>query len=64
MNAERDSLRERWPAEFSDGARRAYSGDGLYPTGFVAWPLDKRNAWFAGFNVGYRDRQKIASHAG
>ena len=64
MNAERDSLREQWPTEFSDGARRAYSGNHLYPTGFVAWPLDKRNAWFAGFNVGLQDRRKTAPHVG
>ena len=29
---------------------------GGYPLGFHQWPLDRRNAWFAGFNVGHIQR--------
>jgi hypothetical protein len=56
-------LRSRWPDEFKDGARcaflRRYDGKrekGGYPLGFRRWPLDRRNAWFAGSNKGYHDR--------
>jgi hypothetical protein len=66
--AERDltSPRNKWPAEFRDGARcaflRQFDGNrekGGYPLGFHRWPLDRRNAWFAGFNVGFHDRLKL-----
>ncbi len=69
MNAEYDvaRLRRRWPDEFRDGARCAFllrfDGDretGGYPRGFHHWPLDRRNAWFAGFNVGFHDRLRLA----
>ena len=46
------------PREFADGAKRAFSGNRLYPPGFKDWPLDRRNAWFAGWNKGYVDRKK------
>lgn len=58
MNDEREHIRDRWPSEFSDGARRAYLGDRHYPSGFFSWPPDRRNAWFAGFNVGHCDRAR------
>ena len=29
---------------------------GGYPLGFHQWPFDRRNAWFAGFNVGHIQR--------
>ena len=45
------TLRERWPAEYRDGARCVFllrfDGDrdqGGYPRGFHKWPLDRRNA--------------------
>ena len=47
-----------YPDEYPDGARRAYAGNKLYPRRFAAWPLERRNAWFAGFNVGYCDRKR------
>ena len=56
--AERERIRLAYPAEFNDGAKRAYQSDPLYPSGFHSWPLDRRNAWFAGFNRGYCDRKK------
>jgi hypothetical protein len=56
-------LQARWPDEFRDGARcaflRRFDGErepGGYPRGFHRWPLERRNAWFAGFNVGFHDR--------
>ena len=56
-------LRQRWPDEFRDGARcaflRRFDGarqEGGYPLGFRRWPLERRNAWFAGFNRGFHDR--------
>ena len=55
---ERERIRLAYPAEFNDGAKRAFEGSALYPPGFHGWPLDRRNAWFAGFNFGrcYRRR--------
>lgn len=55
----RESLRQRYPVEFNDGARRAFNSIKRYPRGFLGWPLEKRNAWFAGFNMGYMDRLKV-----
>ena len=56
----RASLRAMWPAEFLDGGKVAYFGKaegerekGGYPKGFHRWTMERRNAWFAGFNVGY-----------
>ena len=61
--AERERLWRLFPEEFNEGARCGYSGDypgerepGGYPKGFHRWPLERRNAWFAGFNVGFHDR--------
>jgi hypothetical protein len=63
---EMTTIRTAWPAEFNDGARGAflqrYDGcreAGGYPVGFHQWPLARRNAWFAGFNVGRRDRLRL-----
>ena len=60
-------LRQRWPEEFRDGARCGFllrfDGDrerGGYPRGFHVWPLDRRNAWFAGFNRGFCDLSRLA----
>jgi hypothetical protein len=63
---ERQALRERWSAEFNDGARCAFlqcfdgpREKGGYPLGFHSWPLQRRNAWFAGFNLGRCDRLRL-----
>jgi hypothetical protein len=60
-------MREQWPAEFRDGARCGFLKEpegprdpGGYPRGFQRWPLERRNAWFAGFNVGFRDRLHLS----
>jgi hypothetical protein len=70
--AERERLRGSWLEEFNDGARCGFSGQfpgsreaGGYPRGFHQWPRDKRNAWYAGFNVGFHDRlHSVAERAG
>ena len=62
-NAERARLKSAWPHEFKDGARcgllQKYDGPrraGGYPKGFHGLPLDRRNAWFAGYNYGRMKR--------
>jgi hypothetical protein len=63
MTPAQTTIRSRWPAEFDGGARcgclREYPGErepGGYPKGFHQWPLDRRNAWWGGFNFGRQDR--------
>lgn len=60
-------LRDKWPPEFRDGVRCGFlqkRGDarnsGGYPQGFNHWPVERRNAWFAGFNVGFHDRLRLS----
>jgi hypothetical protein len=55
---ERQRIKLAYPDEFNDGAKRAFTGDKLYPQGFLKWPLQRRNAWYAGFNKGYSDRKR------
>jgi hypothetical protein len=55
---ERGQISRAFPAEFADGAKRGFTGNRLYPRRFKDWPLERRNAWFAGFNVGYLDRKR------
>jgi hypothetical protein len=66
----RNDLRRKWRNAFDDGARCAFLGEypaerepGGYPKGFHSWPLDKRNAWFAGFNLGLIDRARFEEEA-
>jgi hypothetical protein len=61
------AVSRRWPNEFREGARcgflRRFVGvreKGGYPRGFHLWPLERRNAWFAGFNRGFLDRLRLA----
>jgi hypothetical protein len=68
MTPEQTAIRARWQAEFDDGARCAYllkfpgpRAPGGYPIGFSDWPLDRQNAWFAGFNRGFHDRLRRSS---
>lgn len=58
-------IRKNYPREFADGENMGAGwepgGDrekGGYPLGFHAWPLERRNAWFAGFNHGYAPRKR------
>lgn len=69
--AGREALRKRWPDEFRDAARcaflRRFDHDrerGGYPKGFHGWEIERRNSWFAGFNVGFHDRFRLAQEEG
>jgi hypothetical protein len=62
-------LQDKWPPEFRDGVRCGFlqKRDGVrdsggYPPGFNHWPLERRNAWFAGFNVGLHDRLRLSQN--
>ena len=66
-----DEIRARWPSEWKDGARTAFletfEGErekGGYPLGFHAWPLDRRNGWFAGYVRGFLDRLALEEGKG
>ena len=59
VDEERERIKLAHADEFADGAKRAFTGAKRYPRGFVSWPLEDRNAWFAGFNVGYCDRRRL-----
>jgi hypothetical protein len=65
------ALRDKFPSEFKDGARcgfsRKYEGPrepGGYPKNFHSWPIERRNAWWAGWNKGYSDRERIEQERG
>jgi hypothetical protein len=66
VQAIRNELRRKWQDAFDDGARcaftKTYPGPrepGGYPPGFHDWPLEKRNVWFAGFNLGLIDLARL-----
>ena len=63
--AERQRLEKEWPREFRLGFRFGFLRkadppcDSVgYPLGLAAWPLGRRNAWWAGWGDGrnYRNR--------
>jgi hypothetical protein len=63
MTPEQTAIRDRWQAEFDDGAKCAFTREflgeresGGYPVGFHRWLLERRNAWFAGFSIGFHMR--------
>jgi hypothetical protein len=60
----RAELRAKFPAEFERGYRYGRTGgvqpecDACgYPIGFREWPEDRRNAWWAGFNLGHVEKE-------
>jgi hypothetical protein len=60
-------LQDKWSSEFRDGARCGFlkghegvRGSGGYPPGFDHWQLERRNAWFGKFNVGFHDRSRLS----
>ena len=65
--AERQALRASYPELFDDGARMGFRGKpdpsprepGDYPKGFHQLPLEARNAWFAGWNWGRIELDRI-----
>ncbi len=54
--AKRHQLFQRFPEEFRAGVKAGFTASGTYPGGFRLWPEARRNAWFAGWNVGRCDR--------
>ena len=64
-DARRRRLKRAWPDEFADGERCAFlqrfdgsREKGGYPTDFHGWPLDRRNGWYAGYNLGLFECQR------
>jgi hypothetical protein len=64
-------LADRWPEEFRLGYRFGFRGkadppcdQAGYPAGFHGWPLDRRNAWFAGWNSGFGALNRITADVG
>jgi hypothetical protein len=60
-------LRARWRSAWEHGAKRGFEGEhagGSYPQHFARWPLDQRNSWFCGFNVGLNDRMRLSEEEG
>jgi hypothetical protein len=58
-------IRRDFPREFGDGEGMGAGWEpdgerekGGYPLGFHDWPLERRNAWFAGFNLGHARRKR------
>ena len=56
---ERDRLHRTHPEAYADGERRAREHDASYPPDFTNWPLDERNAWFAGWHLAFLERQRV-----
>jgi hypothetical protein len=55
----RDELLAKYPAEFRHGYLSGYTGENQppcdaagYMIGHHTWPLERKNAWFAGWNLG------------
>jgi hypothetical protein len=70
VDAERVRLKRAWLDAFRDGERAAllqrHDGPrepGGYPKGFHRWPIEQRNSWFAGFNLGRLERQRLMKAA-
>lgn len=63
-----ERLANLWPKEFRLGCRFGFLGKADppcdragYPAGFHAWPLDRRNAWWCGWNNGRCDRARLGA---
>ena len=56
---ERRRLKRFYPDAYNDGllvgsgVKQGPREPGGYPCGFHSWPLERRNAWWAGANLGY-----------
>jgi hypothetical protein len=62
---ERARFKRLWPDEFRDGERcaflRKFKGkreSGGFPLGFHTWPLERKNSWYCGYNIGLIERQR------
>lgn len=69
VDAERRRLKRLYPDAFKDGLlvgagiKEGPREPGGYPRGFHAWPLEKRNAWWAGANLGYLQKHQESDDA-
>jgi hypothetical protein len=52
----REKIRAQLPDEYDAGARAGFTQSSDYPSGFHSWPLERRDAFFAGYNAGRCDR--------
>lgn len=52
----REKIRAQLPDEYDAGARAGFTQSPDYPPGFRSWPLERRDAFFAGYNAGRCDR--------
>ena len=60
--AERARLEERWPQEYRLGYRFGFlskADRNGYPLGLHQWPLDRKNAWWCGWNAGRNERNRL-----
>jgi hypothetical protein len=62
-SAVRDALLAKYPAEFEHGYITGFTGEfqkpcdvAGYPVGFHIWPLEQKNAWYLGWNLGNVER--------
>ena len=60
----RAALFAKFPREFEHGYRSGYLGEHQHPCdsagymiGHHTWPSERKNAWFAGFNLGHAERE-------
>jgi len=57
--AEREKLKAEWPAEYADGERMGKERFTSYPRGLLyEWSEDRKDAWWAGYNVSWAERAK------
>jgi hypothetical protein len=67
VQLERKRWRAAYPDEFDHGFEIGFFGKaksgrdpagGDYPLGFHGWSIERKNAWFCGFNLGYVKRRR------
>lgn len=59
VNAARAEIRAAFPNEYDAGGRAGFTKAPDYPSGFHSWPLERRDAFFAGYNAGRCDRLNV-----
>jgi len=60
----RENLFSKYPEEFEHGYLSGFTGEHQKPRdaagymiGHHTWPAERKNAWFAGFNLGHAERE-------
>jgi hypothetical protein len=66
VEAEIARLRAAWPHEFRLGFRFGFLGkadkphdSAGYPLGLHQWPIDRKTAWWCGWNEGRNERAQL-----